>query len=103
MPMIDAGAGGPCAVSFTVVDGSGKAVYGATVKVHITWGAFGVHKMDLQAGTNIDGKVKFTGIPARVHNAPLYFQAAKGTGTGVANWDPDLECQGNHQIALVKP
>src|SRR5438874_11771536 len=61
VPVIDGGAG-PCSLALTVLGADGKSVYNATVKVHIAYGFGGVRKLDLQAGTNADGKVKFTGL-----------------------------------------
>src|SRR5215469_9087928 len=60
LPVIDGGAG-PCSVVFTVTDASGKPIYAATVKVHMAYGFAGIHKLDLEAGTNSQGKVKFKG------------------------------------------
>lgn len=92
---------GPCSVTFTVKQ-DGKPVYDVQVKVHISYGAFGVKKLDLSAGTNVDGKVTFAGLPLSVHNPPLLFYAAKGSLTGVATYDPSDSCQAQHDIALVK-
>jgi hypothetical protein len=101
VPVMDGGAGS-CSLELTVESPDGKPVYGATVKVHINYGFGGFHKLDLQAGTNSDGKVKFTGLPVRVHQPPLEFQASKGDLVGVAEYDPAVECQAKHEIALGK-
>jgi len=102
VPVID-GAAGPCSLELTILGADAKPVYNATVKVHITYGFGGFHKLDLQAGTNSDGKVKFTGIPAKVHNAPLEFDATKDALEGSINYDPLNECQGKHDVKLEKP
>src|SRR5205823_9749981 len=98
-PVIDGGAG-PCSLALTVLGADGKSVYNATVKVHIAYGFGGVRKLDLQAGTNADGKVKFTGLPARVHRPPLEFDAAKDQFGGSLTYDPYAECQATHDIKL---
>jgi hypothetical protein len=59
--------------------------------------------VDLEAGTNADGKVKFTGLPSRVHRPPLEFHASKGQMAGLASHDPDSECQAKHDIVLDVP
>ena len=100
VPVID-GAIGPCSVSFFVTQ-DGKPVYNAQIKVHIAYGTMGIKKLDLQAGTNVDGKVKFTGLPLKVHNPPLLFNASLGSATGLASYNPATECSASHQIALVK-
>ena len=100
-PTIDGNAG-PCSVELTVTDGKGKGVYAATVKVHIAYGFAGVKKLDLEAGTNSDGKVRFKGLPAKVHNPPLEFHATKDDLTGFASLNPATECQAKHDIILEK-
>jgi hypothetical protein len=80
----------------------GKPAYAATVKVHIAYGFGGIRRLDLEAGTNSDGKVKFTGLPARVHRPPLEFHASKDEFEGVAPYDHSTECQAKHDLTLEK-
>jgi hypothetical protein len=101
VPAIDGGAG-PCSVEFTVTTADGKPAEAATVKVHIAYGFGGFHKLDLQAGTNSDGKVKFTGLPSRVRRSLLEFEASKDQLVGTATYDPATECQGKREIKLGK-
>lgn len=101
IPVMDGGAG-PCSVQLTVLGVDSKPVYDATVKVHIAYGFAGAHRLDLQAGTNADGKVKFTGLPSRVHRPPLEFQASKGDLQATLDYDPVAECTANHEISLQK-
>jgi hypothetical protein len=101
-PVMDGGAG-PCALQVTVTSADNKPVYDAKVKVHIAYGFGGFHKLDLEAGTNAEGKVKFVGLPARVRRPPLEFQATKDQLAGVLTYDPATECQAKHDIVLDKP
>ena len=101
VPVMDGGAG-PCSVELTVLGPDSKPVYDATVKVHIAYGFAGARRLDLQAGTNANGKVKFTGLPSRVHRPPLEFQASKGEMEATLDYDPVAECTANHEIALQK-
>jgi hypothetical protein len=101
VPVIDGGAG-PCSVEFTVSTADGKPAAAATVKVHIAYGFGGFHKLDLQAGTNSDGKVRFTGLPSRVRRSRLEFEASKDQLVGTATYDPATECQGKREIKLEK-
>ena len=96
------GEAGPCSLELTISGQDGKPVYAAKVKVHIAYGFGGFHKLDLEAGTNSDGKLKFTGLPARVHRPPLEFQASKDDLEGVATYDPSAECQGKHDVTMNK-
>ena len=74
----------------------------ATVKVHMAYGFGGIRKLDLEAGTNSDGKVRFKGLPAKVHNPPLEFHASKDDLAGLASFNPATECQAKHDIILEK-
>lgn len=96
------GEAGPCSLELTVMGPDQKPVYAAKVKVHIAYGFGGIRRLDLEAGTNSDGKLKFTGLPARVHRPPLEFRASKDDLEGVATYDPTSECQGKHDLTLSK-
>jgi hypothetical protein len=85
-----------------VTNGDAKPVYAATVKVRIAYGFGGIRKLDLEAGTNSDGKVKFKGLPVKVRNPPLEFHATKDQLTGLASYNPATECQSKHDIVLEK-
>jgi len=101
VPVIQGGAG-PCSIELIVRGADGKPVYAATVKVHIKYGFGGMRRLDLEAGTNSDGKVKFAGLPDRVQRPPLEFHASKDEVTGVAVFDPSTECKAKREIALEK-
>jgi hypothetical protein len=100
IPFIDGGIG-PCTADFTINDSSGAPLYDAQIKVHIAYGVFGAHKLDLQVGTNIDGKARFTGLPAKSKQG-LFFQASKGDFTGSAFDDPAKTCNAQFTVALQK-
>ena len=99
VPAIDAGLGS-CSLELTITTRDGKPAGAADVKVRIAYGFGGFHKLDLEAGANSDGKVKFTGLPSRVRRPPLEFRASKDQLAGVAMYDPASECQGKHDIVL---
>ncbi|HEX4485327.1 MAG TPA: hypothetical protein VH088_03620 [Terriglobales bacterium] len=98
VPKVD-GALGVCSVDITVNTADGKPVYAAHVKVHIAYGMGGFHKLDLEAGTNADGKVKITGLPSRVRRPPLEFEATKDELSGTATVDPAAQC---HSVRTIK-
>ncbi len=100
IPVMDGGAG-PCSLELTVTADS-KPAPAVNVKVHIVYGFAGVRKLDLDAYTNNDGKLKFTGLPSRVRRPPLEFRATKDKLVGTAVYDPESECDGKHGIALVQ-
>jgi hypothetical protein len=99
-PVIDGGAG-PCSLELTVTADT-KPVPAANVKVHIVYGFAGVRKLDLDAYTSNGGKLKFTGLPARVKRPPLEFRATKDKLAGIAVYDPESECDAKHELTLVR-
>jgi hypothetical protein len=101
VPVIQGGAG-PCSLELTVRGADGKPIYAATVKVHIKYGFGGMRRLDLEAGTNSEGKVKFAGLPDRVQRPPLEFRASKDDFTGIGLFDPSTGCQARHDITLEK-
>ena len=62
VPVVDGGIG-DCSADFTVNDTAGAPVYAAKIKVHIAYGFMYARKLDLEVGTNVDGKARFTGLP----------------------------------------
>jgi hypothetical protein len=101
IPVTD-GTSGPCSIEFTVTDSDGKPVYAARIDVHLAYGAFGAHKLDMGVYTNTQGMAKFTGIPAKVKRPPVEFNAKKDDLVGVATMDPATECQAKHDIVMDK-
>lgn len=100
VPVMDGGAG-PCSLLLTVRAPDTKPVLGANVKVHIAYGFAGIRKLDLEAYTNADGKLKFTGLPSKVKDPPLQFQATKDQLSGVATYNPATECEAEHDLPLA--
>src|SRR5262245_999626 len=91
VPVID-GALGPCSADFTVTDDAGAPVYNAKVKVHITYGFMQARKLDLEVGTNADGKARVTGLPAKTKFG-LTFRASEGDRTAEVFDDTAKTCQ----------
>ena len=100
IPSVDGGLGS-CTADFTITDNAGKPIYSATIKVHIAYGFGSFHKLDLQVGTNVDGKARFIGLPERVKRG-LYFEASESDRAGEAFDDPAKTCQAQFTIALQK-
>ena len=102
VPAIDGGLG-RCSLELSITTPEGKPAGAASVKVHIAYGFGGFHKLDLEAGTNSDGKVKFTGLPSTLRRPPLEFRASKDQLEGTATYDPAAECHATRDIKLAKP
>ena len=101
IPSVDAGIS-TCSADFTITDTNNKPVYAAKVKVHIAYGFASMRKIDLEVGTNVDGKGRFIGLPNRVKNG-LFFDASEGDRTGNAFQDVSKTCQAQFTIVLRKP
>jgi hypothetical protein len=100
VPIIDGGIG-TCSADFTVTDADGAPVYAAKIKVHIAYGFMYVRKLDLEVGTNADGKARFTGLPERVKHG-LYFEASEGDRSAEAFDEPATTCKNQFTVALRK-
>jgi len=100
VPAVDGGAGN-CSAAFTVTDASGSPVYDAKIRVHIAYGFMYVRKLDLEVGTNVDGKARFDGLPQRTKRG-LFFEASQADRTGSAFVDPDKTCKAELAITLQK-
>ena len=98
VPVVD-GAIGTCSYDFTVTDTDAKPVYAAKIKVHIAYGFMYARKLDLEVGTNIDGKARFTGLPERTKRG-LFFEASEGDRTGNAFVDPATTCKSQFTVVL---
>jgi hypothetical protein len=100
VPVIDGGIGA-CSVDFTVTDTDSAPVYAANITVHIAYGFMYLRKLDLQIGTNADGKARFTGLPDRTKRG-LFFEASQGDRTAEAFDDPATTCKNQFTITLRK-
>ena len=100
VPAVDGGIGS-CTADFTISDADHKPVYGAKIKVHIAYGFASIRKLDLEVGTNADGKARFTGLPNRLKR-PLIFTATEGDRTAETTDDTSDTCQGQFTLSLQK-
>jgi len=101
IPSVDAGVS-TCSADFTITDANNKPVYAAKIKVHIAYGFGSMRKLDLEVGTNVDGKGRFTGLPNHVKTG-LFFDASEGDRTGNAFQDVSKTCQAQFTVVLRKP
>jgi hypothetical protein len=100
VPVVD-GAIGSCSYDFTVTDTDAKPVYAAKIKVHIAYGFMYARKLDLEIGTNFDGKARFTGLPERTKRG-LFFEASEADRAGNAFVDPATTCKSQFTVVLRK-
>jgi hypothetical protein len=101
VPVVDAELG-PCSADFIITGSDGKPVYAAKVKVRIAYGFASARKLDLEVGTNVDGKARISGLPNRLKRG-LFFEASESDRTGNSFDDPSKTCNAQFTITLRKP
>lgn len=89
---------GPCSADFTVTDADGKPIYAAIVHVRIRYGFMSVKRMDLEVGTNSEGKARVEGLPEKAK--PLTYDVTKDTLKGTAQQNLATTCKGMYTVAL---
>ena len=92
---------GPCSARFTVTDGS-KPIYDAKVRTRIKYGSFGIRKLDLEIGTDANGKADVLKLP-NVTNQPIAFEVVKGDISRTVLFDSSQKCEASYNVALRKP
>jgi len=98
VPVVD-GKVGSCKADFTVKDEAGKPIYNATIKVILKYGLFNKRRMDLEIGTNSDGKARIVGLPDSPRK-PLEFQITSGTVSKSVEDDPSTNCNAVYDVTL---
>ena len=89
---------GDCSADFTVTDATGAPVYAAIVHVRIRYGFMGVKRMDLEVGTNSDGKTRVEGLPEDAR--PLIYDITKDNRTATVEQNLSTTCRGTYQVTL---
>lgn len=91
---------GPCSADFTVKDADGTPVYAAIVHVRIRYGFLSLKRMDLEVGTNSDGKARVEGLPSRAR--PLTYDVSKGDLKARAEQDLSIICRAVYDVTLER-
>jgi hypothetical protein len=89
---------GDCFGDFTVKDAAGAPIYAATIHVRVRYGFLGVKRMDLEVGTNSDGKARVEGLPA--NGRLLVYDVTKGTLKTMVEQNLETTCRAEHQVTL---
>jgi len=97
---VDAGLGS-CSADFTITDEAAVPVYAAKIHLHIAYGFMSLHKLDLEVGTNADGKARFIGLPENPRQG-LFFRASEGDREGSAFDNPAKTCKAQFTVVLRK-
>ena len=97
VPSVDGGIGA-CWVDFSVTQDK-QPVYNAKIHVLVRYGFRGVRKMDLQVGTNYEGKARIAGLPKEVRK-PLEFDVRKDSASTIVTHDPATNCHASLDVTL---
>ena len=89
---------GPCAADFTVTGADGKPVYAATIHVRIRYGFLSLKRMDLEVGTNSDGKARIDTLPASARR--LVYDITKDDKKASVEQNLATTCRGTHNVSL---
>lgn len=92
---------GTCSVEFKVTDMVGKPLYNAKIKTQLRYGFMSKRKLDLEAGTNSDGRARFINMPNQV-KSPILFEGTNGSDTATMTWDPGTNCRAQYPMILGK-
>lgn len=90
---------GSCSVEFKITDVAGRPLYNANIKTQIRYGFMRKRKLDLEAGTNSDGRARFVKMPSQVRE-PLVFRATYGKESAIMTWDPGTDCQAQYPMLM---
>ena len=100
VPVVDAHLG-QCKADFTVRDGERKPIYDAKIDVEVRYGFLGLHKMELQVGTNSGGKARVAGLPEKSKKS-LEFHITHGSLSKVILINPSEKCSASTEVDLAK-
>ena len=78
---------GPCSALITVTDADAKPVYGAKITARVQYGFMSVKKLDLEAYTGTDGKVKISRLPETLKK-PMVIHVSKADKADQVEFNP---------------
>lgn len=90
---------GPCSALVTVTGGDSKPIYGAKITARVQYGMMGFKKLDLEAFTGEDGKVKITRLPESLKK-PMLIHVEKGDKSDQVEFKPGVRCHATFDVQL---
>jgi len=97
IPVLNARLGG-CSAEFLVKDAVGLPVYLALVHVNVRYGPLNVKRMDIEVGTNSDGKAQIKGLPDKAK--PMTYDVQKDDKKATVDQDVAKMCEGKFEVTL---
>lgn len=90
---------GPCSALVTVTGADSKPIYGVKISARVQYGIMGVKKLDLEAYTGPDGKVKITRLPESLKK-PMIIHVDKGDMGEQVEFKPAQRCHATFDVQL---
>lgn len=90
---------GSCSALIAVTDNNSKPLYGAKINTRVQYGLLGVKKLDLEAFTGADGKVKIVNLPDTLKK-PMYIHITKDEKEETVEFKPSLRCHATFDVQL---
>jgi hypothetical protein len=90
---------GPCDALIAVTGADSKPIYGAKITARVQYGMMGVKKLDLEAFTGPDGKVKITRLPESLKK-PMVIHVDKDEKGDQVEFKPALRCHAIFDVQL---
>jgi hypothetical protein len=90
---------GPCTVDFKVTDLAGKPLYNAKIHTLIRYGFWSKRKLELEVGTNADGKARFVKLPDHIKK-PMTFDIRYQDEQAAQSYDPGVNCDASYVVPL---
>ena len=97
LPVLDAKLGG-CSAEFAVKNADGSPVYHAYVNVRVRYGTLGIKRMDLEVGTNSEGKARIKGLPDKARL--MTYSITKDDKKTAVDQDVAKVCEGKFDVTL---
>jgi len=90
---------GPCFAAITVTGADSKPIYGARITARVQYGVMGIKKLDLEAYTGTDGKLKITRLPESLKK-PMIIHIGKDEKQVQVEFKPTLNCHATFDVQL---
>ena len=90
---------GSCTVDFHITDLAGNPLYNAKIHTLIRYGFWSKRKLELEAGTNADGKARFVRLPDEAKK-PIVFDIQYQEQKASQSYDPGVNCHASYNVPL---
>jgi hypothetical protein len=98
IPVVKGGAGS-CTADFVVKDLAGKGIYKANIEIQLRYGFISLHRLELIAPTNFEGKARFEGLPEKIKGT-AEFKITHQNQSKSLPFDPQANCHPLYEVVL---